>query len=215
MSSGGFTPTLGIIGSGNIGAAFARALARTRLSAIIANSRGPESLAPLVNEIGGLRAGSREAAASQDIVLVAVPWPSLPAALSGLPAFDGRIVVDANNAVEVVLDPENPDAPPEFRMPDLQGSFSSEVVAGLVPGARLVKAFNHLPAQYVSADPHAEGGRRVLFYSGDDDEAKVRVGALIERLGFLGLDLGSLSVGSRLTQFPGGPLALQNLVKLG
>ncbi len=216
MSSGQTMPTIGIIGAGNIGAAFARALARAGLPAVIANSRGPDSLTMLLTELGGdIRAGTREQAATQDIVLVAVPWPLLPAALSGLPTFGDRIVIDANNAAEVVFDPADPGAPPEFRVPDLEGKLSSKVVGDLVPGARLVKAFNHLPAQFISDDPHAEGGRRVLFFSGDDSQANAQVGALIERLGFFGIDLGGLSTGGRLAQFPGGPLPLHNLVKFG
>ena len=92
-------------------------------------------------------------------------------------------------------------------------SHRREVFADWVPGARLVKAFNHLPAPLVSGDPRAEGGRRVLFYSGDDEQAKGEVGALIEKLGFFGVDL--LAVGGRLVQFPGGPLPVHNLVKFG
>ena len=204
--------TIGIIGSGNIGSAFAGALARAGIGAIISNSRRPESLAPLLAEIGGtVRAGTREDAATQDIVLVAVPWSKLPAALAGLPEFGGRIVIDANNAVDVVVDPNNPTGAPQFVNADLQGRTSSEIVASLAPGARVVKAFNHLPAPLVAGDPHSEGGRRVLFYAGDDAPAKTQVGALIERLGFFGIDLGSLSVGGGLFQFPGGPLPLHNL----
>jgi len=63
-------------------------------------------------------------------------------------------------------------------------------------------------------DPRENGGRRVLFYSGDDPAAKAEVAALIERVGFVGIDLGSLAVGGKLTQFPGGPLPNQNLVKV-
>ncbi|MCY1465635.1 hypothetical protein D9M71_838110 [compost metagenome] len=77
----------------------------------------------------------------------------------------------------------------------------------------MVKAFNHLQAHLVDGDPAAEGGRRVLFFSGDSTAAKGEVAALIERLGFCGVDLGSLSVGGRLVQFPGGPLPALNLVK--
>lgn len=73
----------------------------------------------------------------------------------------------------------------------------------------------HLPPQLLSEDPCAEGGRRVLFYSGDDVQARAEVGGLIERLGFFGIDLGSLAVGGRLVQFPGGPLPALNLVKFG
>jgi predicted dinucleotide-binding enzyme len=196
--------TIGILGAGAIGTAFARALARVGIPAILSNSRGPDSLAERVRELGPtVRAGTREEAASADVVLVAVNWSKLPAALAGLPHWGGRIVIDANNPVEAPL----------FKPAELHGRLSSEVVAGLVPGARVVKAFNHLQPQFVAGDPQAEGGRRVLFYSGDDAAAKAEVGALIERLGFFGTDLGSLAVGARLAQFPGGPLPGQNFVR--
>lgn len=84
-----------------------------------------------------------------------------------------------------------------------------------MPGAWVVKAFNHLQPQLQSGDPHAEGGRRVLFYSGDDAGAKAGLGALIDRLGFFGIDPGPISIGGRLVQFPGGPLPALNLVKFG
>jgi predicted dinucleotide-binding enzyme len=198
--------TIGIIGSGAIGSAFARALGSAKIEAVLSNSRGPDSLAALVKEIGApIRAGTREEAAVQDIVLVAVNWSKLPSALSGLPNFGGRIVIDANNPI----------GGPDFRAAELNGRLSSEIFSGLVPGARVVKAFNHLQAHLVSGDPRAEGGRRVLFYSGDDDRAKTEIGALIEQLGFFGLDLGPLSTGGRLVQFPGGPLPAHNLVKFG
>lgn len=196
--------TIGIIGSGNIGAAFARALTRQKVPAVIANSRGPESLQSLVRELGPtIRAVTREEAAAQEIVLVAVPWSKLPKALAGLPDFGGRIVIDANNPIEAPL----------FKPAELNGLTSTEVFTGLVPGARVVKAFNHLRPELLSADPGAEGGQRVLFYSGDDARSKSEVGALIDRLGFAGIDLGPLSIGAKLVQFPGGPLPALNLVR--
>lgn len=198
--------SIGIIGSGNIGSAFARALARAGLSAVIANSRGPASLQSLEDELSPfIKAGTLEEAASADIVLVAVNWSKLPQALKGLPDWKGRIVIDANNPIEAPL----------FKPAELGGRLSSEIFADLVPGARVVKAFNHLAAPLISGDPAAEGGHRVLFYSGDDAAAKADVGALIQRLGFAGIDLGSLSVGGKLAQFPGGPLPVLNLVKFG
>ncbi len=198
--------TVGIIGSGNIGSAFARTLARAGIEATISNSRGPDSLKEVVRQLGpSIKAGTREQAASADIVLIAVNWTKLPSALAGLPAWNGRIVIDANNPIEAPL----------FKPVDLNGAASSEVFAGLVPGARVVKAFNHLQAAVLAGDPRAEGGKRVLFYSGDDAAAKAEVGALIDRLGFFGIDLGSLAVGARLVQFPGGPLPVHNLVKFG
>lgn len=78
-----------------------------------------------------------------------------------------------------------------------------------------MKAFNHLPPHLLAGDPHSEGGKRVLFFSGDDARAKTEVSALIEKLGFFAIDLGSLSVGGLLAQFPGGPLPALNLVKFG
>jgi predicted dinucleotide-binding enzyme len=91
---------------------------------------------------------------------------------------------------------------------------SSEVFAELVAGARVVKAFNHLRAEILAGDPKEKGGRRVLFYSGDDKAAKAEVAALIDRIGFVSIDLGSLAIGGKLAQFPGGPLPNQNLIKI-
>jgi predicted dinucleotide-binding enzyme len=198
--------TIGIIGSGAIGTAFARTLARSGIEAIISNSRGPDSLKELVRELGpSIRAGTREQAARADIVFVAVNWTKLPAALAGLPEWSSRILIDANNPIEAPL----------FKPVDLKGRGSSEVVADLAPGARVVKAFNHLRAEVLAGDPRSDGGRRVLFYSGNDSAAKAEVAALIEQIGFVGIDLGSLAVGGKLAQFPGGPLPNQNLIKVG
>jgi predicted dinucleotide-binding enzyme len=198
--------SIGIIGAGNIGLAVARTLARAGIAATIANSRGPQSLRESVAPLGPtITAGTREQAADADMVVIAVNWSKLPAAMAGLPAWNGRIVIDANNPIEAPL----------FKPVDLNGLVSSQVVAGLVSGARLVKAFNHLRADVLAGDPRADGGRRVLFYSGDDSAAKAEVGALIDRLGFAGIDLGSLAVGGTLAQFPGGPLPNQNLVRIG
>ncbi|MGZ2385374.1 putative dinucleotide-binding enzyme [Rhizobium brockwellii] len=121
-----------------------------------------------------------------------------------MPNSNGRIVIDANNPIEAPL----------FQPADLNGRLSTEIVAGLVPGARVVKAFNHLLAALLTKDPHAEGGKRVLFYSGDDESAKAEVAALIAKLGFAGVDLGPISIGGRLTQFPGGPLPVMGTVTM-
>ena len=198
--------SIGIIGAGQIGIAIATVLARKGIAATLSNSRGPASLADAVSTLGpAITAGTREDAASKDIVFVAVNWSKLPKALEGLPDFGGRIVVDANNPVEAPL----------FKPAELNGRASSEVFADLVPGAKVVKAFNHLSPQFITSDPASDGGKRVLFYSGDDIHATAEVGQMIEKLGFFGIDLGPLSIGARLTQFPGGPLPALNLVKIG
>jgi predicted dinucleotide-binding enzyme len=88
-------------------------------------------------------------------------------------------------------------------------------VAGILPGARVVKAFNHLAATLLAADPRARGGHRLLFVAGDDAPGKAAVAGLAERLGFLPVDLGGLAEGGRLSQFPGGALAAMNLVQFG
>jgi predicted dinucleotide-binding enzyme len=200
------TPTIGIIGSGAIGSAIATVLARNGIQATLSNSRGPDSLKDRVRELGStITAGTREEAAAKDIVFVAVNWGRLPAALAGLPDFGGRIIIDTNNSIEAPL----------FKPAELNGRLSSEVVADLVPAARVVKAFNHLAAALLATDPADQGGKRVLFYSGDDAAAKATVAALISRLGFAGIDLGALAVGARLAQFPGGPLPILNLVQFG
>jgi predicted dinucleotide-binding enzyme len=197
--------TIGIIGAGLIGTAFARRLAQANISGVLSNSRGPESLAGLVSDIGGpIRAGTRDEAAAQDLVLVAVPWSKLPIALKGLPDFRGRIVIDANNPIE----------PPAFQPADLKGRLSTEVFTDYVPGARVVKAFNHLAAAVLAEDPRTAGGRRVLFFAGSDAAAKAEVAALIEKLGFYGIDLGQVNEGGRAFSIPSGPLAVQNLIRL-
>lgn len=197
---------IGIIGSGAIGTALARILARAGIDASIANSRGPETLTELTNELGPrISAVSAKEAASADMVFVAVNWSRLPDAVKNLGPWNNRIVVDANNAVEV----------PSYRAVDLGGRASSEVLADLVPGARVVKAFNHLQAALLAKAPQTEKGRRVLFLSGNDAAAKADVVQLMERLGFAAVDLGSLAEGGRLAQFPGGPLPNLNLIKLG
>ena len=189
---------VGIIGAGRLGQAMARTALRARRQLVMANSRGPGSLASLVSTLGeGASAGTVDAAASADIVVIAVPWPRVGEAVEGL-RWDGRIVIDATN---------------DFDPSDLNGSTSSEVLADLVPGARVVKAANTLGAAVLASDPHEAGGRRVIFLSGDDAEAKSEVSALFEDAGFVAIDLGGLASGGAMQQL-GGPLSGVNLIKL-
>lgn len=193
-----------IIGAGAIGTAIARKLTNNGIDVSIANSRGPDTLAPLVSELGSkVTAVTREEAAQADVVFLAVNWERVESVLQGLGPWDGRILVDATNAVQV----------PSYQPVDLGGRASTQAVAEWAPGARVVKAFNHLVAAALEADPKVDGGQRVLFVSGDDTEAKRTVSALIAKVGYAAIDLGGLEQG-RLVQFPGGPLAIVNLVKL-
>ncbi len=169
--------SIGIIGAGNIGAAFALvACSSQRFRHNRQQPRPGPAGSPLNSRRIDQRAPSKTRR-SADMVLVAGPRSSRRLA----PDWNGRIVIDANNPIEAPL----------FKPAELNGRLSSEIFADLVPGARVVKAFNHLLANLVSGDPQSEGGKRVLFYSGDDAGAKAEVGALIDKLGFFGIDLGS------------------------
>lgn len=212
--------SIGIIGSGALGANVARALAKGGLSALIANRRGPASLAPLLAETGpSIQAASVEEAARADIVLVAVRWHDLGSALTGLPAWNNRIVIDATNPVEFLdpnsadaKDPSNPLAAWGIKAIDLGSQHSSQVFHQWVPGARVVKALNHLDVQMLT-QPELAGGQRVQFLSGDDAAAKAEVRKILEAIGFFAVDLGALDVGGPLAQLPFGPLAAINFAK--
>jgi predicted dinucleotide-binding enzyme len=191
------TGTVGIVGGGHIGQALARTARRAGRGVVIANSRGPQSLTPVVAALGaGVSAGTVVQAAGAGIVAIAVPWTNVPAAVTGL-HWNGQTVIDATNAWNA----------------DLGGRTSSEIVADLVPGARLVKAANTLAAADLAADPHEAGGRRVIFLSGDDALAKAAVVELFDAAGFFPIDLGDLVTGGRMQQL-GGPLPSHNLVRL-
>lgn len=195
---------ISIIGAGAIGSAIARILTAAGIPVALANSRGPASLAALADELGPLLTPVTVAEAAQaELVFLSVPWSRIPAAVAGLGPWDGRIVVDTNNPIEA----------PSFRAVPLHGKASSVVIGELLPGAHVVKAFNHLQAALLERAPDAQGGRRVLFVSGDHAESKRTVLALVEQLGFAGVDLGTLDGGGRLAQFPGGPLPTLHLVK--
>lgn len=198
------TQTVGIIGAGDIGKAMAKQLAAAGIDVILSNSRGPASLAGAVAELGRhVRAGTVQQAAEADIVFFSVNWDRSEALLRSL-NLEGRILIDATNPVIL----------PGFIPAELGGRNSSQVLRDWAKGARVVKAFNTLLASVLAADPETSGGRRVVFVSGDDAEAKAEVLRLIERLKFASIDLGSLEVGGYLQQFPGGPLPAVNLVKL-
>jgi hypothetical protein len=212
--------SIGIIGAGALGVNLAKALAAKGVEAVIANSRGPESLAPLVKDLAPhIRAATTEDAAKADLVVLAVHWASLPKLLASLPAWEGRIVIDATNPLEFLgpdaperTDPSNPFGALGLKLADLAGRISSEIVADLVPGARLVKTFNHFGVKSL-LEPELAGGKRVLFYSGDDAAAKAPVRQLIETLGFFPVDLGPLKVGG-VQATPLGPLSMLNLVNV-
>ena len=192
------TDSVGIIGAGRLGQAMARTARRAGRDVVIANSRGPESLASVVSELGdGVSAGTAEQAALAGIVVIAVPWGSVPEAVQGID-WEGKAVIDATN---------------DWAADDLNGRTSSELVADLVAGARVVKAANTLGAEVLGSDPQEAGGRRVMFISGDDAEAKSEVVTLFQDAGFAAIDLGGLAAGGAMQQIH-HPLAGVNLIRL-
>jgi predicted dinucleotide-binding enzyme len=189
---------VGIIGAGRLGQAMASTALRAGRHVMLANSRGPGTLnAVLASLPDGASAGTVEQAAGARLVVLGVPWPHVRDAVHGL-TWNGQIVLDATN---------------DFDGSDLDGRTSSEVVAELLPGARIVKVANTLGAPVLAADPHEAGGRRVIFLSGDDADAKSEVVQLFQDAGFFAVDLGELIAGGRIQQI-GGPLAGLNLIRL-
>ncbi len=186
---------IGIIGSGHIGGTAARLFANAGHPVAISNSRGPESLAALIADLGpGVKATTvAEAAAFGDVVLVAIPlgkYETLPAQ-----ALSGKIVVDAMNYY--------PGRDGEL---DFRGGTSSEAVARHLAGARLVKAFNTMQSETLGTSGMLPAEEQlVLFVAGDDAEAKATVSGMIEEIGFAAIDAGSLAAGG-IRQQPGTPI---------
>ncbi|MBO4210130.1 NAD(P)-binding domain-containing protein [Micromonospora echinofusca] len=175
---------VGIIGSGHIGGTLTRRLCALGHDVTVANSRGPESLAGLAAETGATAGTVDQAAAAAELVVVAVPLfavPDLPAE-----AFDGRVVVDANNYY-VQRDGEIPEVAD-------RSISSSRWVAGHLSGARVVKAFNNIQAQHLleQGRPAGTGNRIALPVAGDDEQAKRMVMDLVDELGFDPVDAGTL-----------------------
>ena len=195
-----------IIGSGKIGTALARTFARKNIEVAIANSHGPEALTSLAEQLGSsVHPTSVEDAYQADILFLAVPFSAhKDVARQGKP-WDGKIVIDVTNAFHV--------APEE-----LGGCLSSEIVSEAFVGARLVKAFNHLPAEKLGSNPSQDQQPQVVFVSSNDADASAAVATLATQLGFAPIELGRLDQGGTplhvLSGKPGG-LLLQNLVMLG
>ncbi|MFM0500275.1 NADPH-dependent F420 reductase [Paraburkholderia caffeinilytica] len=188
---------IGFIGASTVAQTIAKHVLPLGHQVMLSNSRGPDSLADVVKELGaGATAGTPQQVAEQDIVVLAVRWSSVQPALFGVPDWKGRILVDATNRVASYT---------PLSLGDISGRTSSEIVADLAPGAKVVKAFNSVPMSWIS-DFSATKPRTVLFISGDAADAKQPVSSLVEEVGFSCIDLGSLAVGGRLQQL-GGPLA--------
>jgi 8-hydroxy-5-deazaflavin:NADPH oxidoreductase len=174
--------TIGLIGSGKIGSTVASLAVDAGHRAVLSNSRGPETLAGLVAELGpqASAATSQEAAAEGDIVVKA--YPRLPAA-----PLTGKVVIDTGNYY-----PQRDGRVPEL---DDKTLTDSEYLLGLIPGARLVKAFNNIYFKHLMnlARPAGAPDRSCLPVAGDDVQAKAAVTEFLDSIGYDVIDAGPLA----------------------
>ena len=192
-----------IIGFGKVGQALAHAFARKGIDVTVASRRPREALAPQARAIGPMVAAkSLRDALEADTIILAVPFEEHREVAKALPSWKGKTIIDAMNAL--------------VPLEEMDGLLSSAFAAKAFTGARLVKGFNHLIAARLAADPIVEGGHRVVFLSGDDEEAIAPVAALAKQLGFAPVKLGKLNEGGALVHARGriwGPLIFQDLFK--
>lgn len=181
------TSTLGIIGTGMVGVGVARRAVDAGLEVVLSNSRGPETLADLVAELGPRARAATPAGAARagDLVLAAVPLT----ARQWLPS--------AELAGRTVIDPMNYVVKPGSRVPELDSNelTSSELVQRHLAGARVVKALHNIGPKHLLElfRPAGAPDRTALPISGDDPAAKQEVAGLLDDLGFDAVDLGTLA----------------------
>lgn len=184
----------GMIGAGTLSSAIAGQAIKAGHDVVFSNSRGPETLTDLVDALGPqASAGTVAQAGAADFVVLAVNWNRVREALRDLPYREGRVLIDATNQWAAV--------PPDFVIDHLEVG-GSELVASLVPGAHVIKAFDNMYAPKIAADPVTDAGRRILFYAGDDHDSKELFRTVVAGFGFAPVDLGPLRMG-RLMQVDG------------
>lgn len=179
--------TLGIIGAGHIGSQVARAAVANGYDVVIANSRGPETLADLVAELGprARAATPAEAGAAGDVVVVTVPLK----AYRDIPfePLAGKIVIDTNN---YYWERDGRIAALEEGRATVSGLLQEHL-----PESRVVKGFNHIMAKDITTDgaPAGTPGRRALATSSDHDDAVAFITELYDRFGFDTVNVGPLA----------------------
>jgi 8-hydroxy-5-deazaflavin:NADPH oxidoreductase len=195
---------IGIIGTGHIGGTLARLFVDAGHDVAISNSRGPETLSGLVEELGGRAQATSpvDAAGFGDLVVVSVPFGRYPEVPSD--GVAGKIVVDTNNYY--------PQRDGQFEELDSERTTSSELLQAHLPDARVVKAFNAIGWTRLRDDgrPAGDPGRIGIPISGDDADAKRTVAGLIDEIGFDAVDAGTLAEGGRKHQ-PGAAAYTQGL----
>ena len=195
---------IGIVGAGNIGGTLAKHFAQAGHEVAVSNSREPETLRDLVDELGerGQALTPTEAIAFGEVVVVSVPlgrYRELP-----VEGTEGKIVIDTNNYY--------PNRDGNLEELDSERTTSSELLQAHLKGARVVKAFNAIYWMRLRdlSRPAGDPERIGIPISGDDKEAKRIVAELIDEIGFEPVDAGTLAVGGRKHQ-PGTPVYTSDL----
>jgi predicted dinucleotide-binding enzyme len=195
---------IGIIGAGHIGGTLARHFLDAGHEVAVSNSRGPATLAGLVDELGAQAQAmtSGDAARFGDVVVVSVPFGRYREVPSE--GFAGKVVIDTDNYY--------PQRDGHFEELDGDRTTSSELLQAHLPGARVVKAFNAIVWKRLRDDCRPAGDRERIGIpiSGDDEQAKRTVAELIEQIGFDPVDAGTLAEGGRKHQ-PGSPAYTEGL----
>jgi predicted dinucleotide-binding enzyme len=184
--------TIGLIGAGHIGSQIARMAIKDGYDVVLSNSRGAETLATLIAELGphARAATPLEAARAGDIVVVTVPlknYREVP-----VEPLAGKVVIDTNNYY-----PQRDGQIPEL---DDESTTTAELLQAHLPSSKVVKAFNHIYAAQITTDGRPVGtpNRRALVIAGNDADAKATVTHLLDQFGFDTVDAGPLSEGWRI-----------------
>jgi 8-hydroxy-5-deazaflavin:NADPH oxidoreductase len=191
---------IGIIGAGHIGGTLAARFVAAGHEVAISNSRGPETLAGLVE--GAQPMTVEDAERFGEVVVVSIPLGRHREVPTD--AVEGKVVIDTNNYY-----PQRDGHIPEL---DDDSTTSSELLQAHLPGARVVKAFNAIVWTKLRDDgrPAGDPGRVGIPISGDDEQAKRTVAELIDEIGFDAVDAGTLAEGGRKHQV-GAPAYTQGL----
>lgn len=176
---------IAIIGTGNVGSALARGL-KGKGHIIVLGARDPSSpkALALAEETGSDLALPAAAAAASDIVILSLPWWGAEEAVKALGDLSGKIVVDCTNPLAM--------EDGQLVLSIGHDTSGGEVVAGWMPGAKVVKTLNTVGAEMM-ADNSALAHRPAMFMAGDDDAAKATVAQVLSELGFEPLDAGGLA----------------------
>jgi 8-hydroxy-5-deazaflavin:NADPH oxidoreductase len=192
-----------IVGTGIVGTTLASFFAKAGIEVALANTKGAAAVEPLATKLGpSIMAKSFDDALKADVIFFAVQFVQFKNVASALSDWTGKIVIDVTNTFKL---------PADVMKTELDGRLSSEVNAERVPGAKLVKAFNHLPMNVLSS-PVPAGGERVVFIASDDADASAKVARLAQELGFAPIELGKIGEGGRLIHV-GNALVFQDLIR--